>query len=90
MSKAIVDPSELRRFAQTLKRFNSDIQERTTVLAGQLDQLSSSWRDQENKKFTEEFQQHMRVISRFLEMNELHIPYLLRKAEAIDEYLRQR
>ncbi|MEK6247270.1 MAG: WXG100 family type VII secretion target, partial [Planctomycetales bacterium] len=90
MSQAIVDPAELRRFAQTLKRFNSDVQERTTVLSGQLDQLSASWRDQENKKFTEQFQQHMQVVARFLEMNEQHIPYLLRKAEAIEEYLRQR
>jgi hypothetical protein len=29
----------------------------------------------------------MRMISRFLENNDRHVPYLLRKAEHIEEYL---
>ena len=90
MAQAIVDPNELRRFAQTLKQFNAELAERTTALAGQLNALSTSWRDQENKKFTEEFEQHMKVVSRFIEANNQHIPYLLRKAEHIEEYLQQR
>ena len=28
------------------------------------------------------------MIARFLENNDRHVPYLMRKAEAIDEYLR--
>jgi WXG100 family type VII secretion target len=90
MAQAIVDPSELRRFAQTLKRFNTDLQERTSALAVQLDQLGTTWRDQENKKFTQEFQQHMQMMARFKDLIEQHVPYLLRKAEAIEDYLRQR
>lgn len=90
MAQAVVDPSELRRFAQTLKKFNSEIHERVTGLSGQLSALSNTWRDQENKKFTEEFEQHMKVIARFIEANDQHIPYLLRKAERIEEYLQQR
>ncbi len=90
MAQAIVDPAELRRFAQTLKRFSTDLQERSSSLSMQLDQLGTSWRDQENKKFAQEFQQHMQMMSRFTDSIEQHIPYLLRKAEAIEEYLRQR
>ena len=90
MSQAIVDPNELRRFAQTLKQFNSELAERTTALASQLNALSTTWRDQENTKFTEEFEGHMKVVSRFIEANNQHIPYLLRKAERIEEYLQQR
>ncbi len=90
MSQAIVDPNELRRFAQTLKQFNSELAERTTALASQLNPLGTTWRDQENKKFTEEFEQHKKVVSRFIEANNQHIPYLLRKAERIEEYLQQR
>ena len=90
MSQAIVDPNELRRFAQTLKQFNSEISERTAGLASHLQTLTTTWRDQENKKFTEEFEQHLKVISRFIEANNQHIPYLLRKAEHIEEYLQQR
>ncbi|MEE2706785.1 MAG: WXG100 family type VII secretion target [Planctomycetota bacterium] len=90
MAQAIVDPAELRQFAQTLKQFNTELRERTAALTVQLGQLSTSWRDQENRKFTQEFEQHMQFMSRFNELIEQHIPYLFRKAEAIEEYLQQR
>ena len=90
MPQAIVDPEELRNFARNLKKFNSDIQERITTLGGQLVALGKTWRDQEQRKFSEQFEQHMKGISRFIETAEQHIPYLLRKAEIIEEYLQQR
>lgn len=90
MPQAIVNPEELRRFAQLLKRFDSELAERSTSLAGQLDALQQTWRDQEHQRFVEEFTQQHRAILRFLETNEQHIAYLLRKAERIDEYLQQR
>ena len=90
MSQAIVDPQQLRQFAQTLKQFNQDVLERMTALAAQLGGLSNTWRDQENKKFCEQFEQHLRLMARFVEANNDHIPYLLRKAEHIEEYLSQR
>ena len=90
MTQAIVDPSELRRFAQALKKFNAGLEEGSTALAGQLANLSQSWRDQEHKKFAEEFEMNLRAISRFVETNNEHIPYLLRKAQLIEEYLQQR
>ena len=90
MPQAIVDPEELRRFALSLKKFSGDVQERMTSLNGQMASLERSWRDQEQKKFAEEFQQQIQVLARFLEMVDRHVPYLLRKAEIIEEYLQQR
>lgn len=90
MPQAIVDPEELRRFARNLKKFNTDVQDRATMLGGQLASLEKTWRDQEQKRFVEEFEQHLKVIARFVEVTEQHIPYLLRKAEIIEEYLQQR
>ena len=90
MPQAIVDPEEVRRFARNLRRFNSEVQQRITALASQLVELGKTWRDQEHKKFAEEFEYHMKVISRFIEVTEEHIPYLLRKAEIIEQYLQQR
>lgn len=90
MPQAIVDPEELRRFARNLKKFNAEMQERIAVLGAQLGALGKTWRDQEHQKFAEEFETHMRVISRFIEVTEEHIPYLLRKAEIIEQYLQQR
>ena len=90
MPQAIVDPEDLRRFAQSLKKFNTDMQERTTSLGGQLAALERTWRDQEQKKFAEEFEQQIQVLTRLVETIDRHIPYLLRKAEIIEEYLQQR
>ena len=90
MAQAIVDPAELRRFAQNLKQFNHDLQEQLAALHGQLVGLCSTWRDQEQLKFTEEFEETMQVIERFFAAADLHIPFLMRKAERAEEYLQQR
>ncbi len=90
MAQAIVNPEELRAFALKLKQFNNTLSDQATMLANQLETLSTTWRDQENTKFTEEFREHMRLLAQFVEANNRHIPYLLRKAERIEEYLQQR
>jgi uncharacterized protein YukE len=90
MPQAIVDPEELRRFALSLKKFSGDVQERISSLNGQLSGLERTWRDQEQKKFTEEFQQQVQVFARLIETIDRHVPYLLRKADIIEEYLQQR
>jgi uncharacterized protein YukE len=89
MPQAIVDPEELRRFARNLQKFNNEVQDRLTLLVGQLVGLGTTWRDQENKKFVEEFEQQVKAISSFIEATSQHVPYLLRKAEYIDQYLQQ-
>ena len=90
MSQAIVDPGELRRFAGLLREFNNDLQTRLGSVAGQLNLLNQTWRDQEHLKFAEEFSEHLKLLSRFVEANERHVPYLVRKADRIEEYLQQR
>ena len=90
MPQAIVDPQELRRFGLMLKKFNNEMGEKMSALANQLNDLTNSWRDQEQTKFRIEFEQHMKMIARFIEANNQHIPYLLRKAERIEEYMQQR
>jgi uncharacterized protein YukE len=90
MPQAIVDPEELRLFAQNLKKFSAETQNRITLLSGQLIALSKTWRDQEQKKFSDEFEQQVKVVLRLIEVIEQHIPYLIRKAEIIEEYLHQR
>jgi WXG100 family type VII secretion target len=90
MSQAIVDPAELRRFAQNLKKFNQELEERLTSLRAQLNSLGATWRDQEHKKFVEDFDQHMKVIAKYMDATNEHAPFLLRKADRIDEYLQQR
>jgi uncharacterized protein YukE len=90
MAKAVVDPEELRRFAQDLKRFNNELAAHLSSLHGRLVELGQTWRDQEQRKFTEEFEKTMKVLARFVDASNQHIPFLLRKAQRVDEYLEQR
>ena len=90
MSKAIVDPEDLRKFAHDLKRFNGELQSQMSALHGRLMELGQTWRDQEHKKFAEEFEKTIKVLSRFVDAADKHIPFLLRKAHRVDEYLQQR
>jgi uncharacterized protein YukE len=90
MSSAIVDPAELRRFATNLKRFNADLQTSLAGLHGQLVSLGDSWRDQEHDRFRQEFETTMHALERFIEIAGEHVPFLLRKAERIEEYMSQR
>jgi hypothetical protein len=89
MNQAIVDPAELRRFAQTLRRFNEDLADRTAGVSGQLSSLAQTWRDKEHLKFSEDFSANMKALGRFMESNETYIPYLMRKAQLIEEYMQQ-
>jgi uncharacterized protein YukE len=87
MAQAVVDPEELRQFAQSLKKFNAQLRERAGALSNQLAALNASWRDQEHKKFADEFETNMKVLLRFAETADQYVPYLLRKAQHIEDYL---
>ena len=85
-----MDPEEVRRFAKELKRFNDDVAVRASALQARFASLGSTWQDQEHEKFAEEFLSTMKVMRKFVEVSEQHTPYLLRKAQRIEEYLNQR
>jgi uncharacterized protein YukE len=87
MPQAVVDPDELRQFAHSLKKFNSQLRDKAAVLGNQLSALSASWRDQEHKKFADEFETNMKVLLRFTETADEYVPHLLRKAQHIEDYL---
>jgi uncharacterized protein YukE len=90
MPQAIMDPEQVRRFAEELKRFNSDIQDRMSALQARFSALGDTWQDQEHSKFADEFKQTTKALKKFVEIANQHIPFLLRKAQRIEEYLNQR
>lgn len=85
-----MDPEEVRRFAKEMKRFNDDVQARAAALNARFAALGSTWQDQEHAKFAEEFVSTMKVLKKFVEIADQHTPFLLRKAQRIEEYLDQR
>jgi len=85
-----MDPEEVRRFAAELKRFNDDVQMKAASLQSRFTALGTTWQDQDHEKFAEEFIATMKVLRKFMETSEKHTPYLLRKAQRIEQYLDQR
>lgn len=89
MAKVVVDPEELRRFAFELKRFNAEMQSQTTSMQRRFVKLGETWQDQEHAKFADDFQKMLTTLTKFVEASDKHIPFLLRKAQKIQEYLDQ-
>ncbi len=90
MAKVNVDPDELRRFAKELNRFNEELGKLFGGLKAKMNNLEKNWNDQEQVKFSSEFDLTTRSLGRFLELSEEHTKTLLKKAHHIEEYLRQR
>jgi WXG100 family type VII secretion target len=90
MPQAIMDPEQVRRFADELQRFNRDLQNRLGSLQARFAALGDSWQDQEHTKFSDEFKQTVKALKKFVEVSDQHVPYLQRKAQKIEEYLNQR
>ena len=85
-----MDPEEVRRFASELKRFHEDVQMNSSSLQARFASLGTTWQDQDHEKFAEEFLTTMKVLRKFMEVSEKHTPFLLRKAQRIEQYLDQR
>jgi WXG100 family type VII secretion target len=90
MSKAHVDPMELRKFAGDLNRFSQEVQGLLASLNGKMRSLEQSWRDQEQRKFAEAFQHTSKQVANFLEAAHEHAQLLNKKAAVIEDYLKQR
>ena len=90
MGKAAVDPAELRSFASDLNRFHNELQGFFAGLHGKMRALEQTWRDQEQRKFAESFEQTAKGLSSFLEASHQHVQFLGKKASLIEEYLKQR
>ena len=51
MAQAIMNPEEVRRFAQELKRFNTEMVQRAASLQSRFTSLGETWQDAEHEKF---------------------------------------
>ena len=83
------DPQEMRRFANSLKEFNSLLSESIGKLNGQFRSLGETWRDPAYAKFAQEFESTLNELRRFEKVASEVIPNLQRTADRIDEVHRQ-
>ena len=87
MTQAVGDPDQIRQFAAQLAQFTEELRQRGSSLAAQMNQLEQTWRDEQQRKFSQEFQDQLRQLQRLIQATDQHVPYLLRKAEQLDLYL---
>ena len=90
MAQAIGSPEDLERFAQELKQFNGQLAQSMARLQCQFTRVGDTWRDQEHQRYAQEFEQTMRILQQFSRSSEQQIPFLLKKAQRLREYLNQR
>lgn len=88
--QAIVKPEDLRKFAAELKQFSEHLKSDGMRLRGQLQRVGETWRDQEHQRFAEEFDQTVKVFNQLNREAEKYVAFLIRKAQAAEEYLRRR
>jgi uncharacterized protein YukE len=88
--QAIVNPKDVREFSTQLKKYNEEVNNMTSRLNAQFQKLGTTWRDQEHKKFEQEFEKMMKYIKHFEKISNQHIPFLNRKAQKAEDYLSQR
>jgi uncharacterized protein YukE len=87
MTQAVGDPDQIRQFAAQLAQFTEELRQRGSSLAAQMNQLEQTWRDEQQRKFSQEFQDQLRQLQRLIQATDQHVPYLMRKAEQLDLYL---
>jgi uncharacterized protein YukE len=90
MAKAIIDPGEVRKFASDLQRFTNAMEEQMNALMARHRALGQTWKDQEHRKFSEDFEHSMRSLARFRNTVHEHVPFLKKKAQRAEDYLNQR
>lgn len=88
MSQVHVDPEKLRSFAQQLKRFAQQTKTTQMSIAQQLQRLGGTWRDQEHKRFVEQFQRTSQLLQSFAAEAEKLTPVLEKDALNIEEFRR--
>jgi uncharacterized protein YukE len=78
-TKVDVDIDELERFATQLRQFNQELEQITYKVEGQLQNLGSSWRDDQYVKFSEEWHSTFRAVNKYLDTAPEYVRHLMVK-----------
>ncbi|MFC2738333.1 MAG: hypothetical protein ACFN25_09700 [Leptotrichia wadei] len=85
MARVLVEPEDLREFANGIRKYLDTVESETNNLKNIFDKLE--WNDQKTEEFSERLDELLRILEHFKEGAEEEIPYLLQQAETLEEYL---
>jgi uncharacterized protein YukE len=83
----IVDPDEVRQFANSLKRAAEAIKGRKTDTNSSYKHLTQVWKDEKYRQFDRVFLDTMTQLDQFLRLAEDYAGYLRKKAAKAKAYL---
>lgn len=86
MAGAIVDPEELRKFSYHLQKISMDLRGLKDSTRVKMNHLNQTWKDQENAKFVQQFEQDMKLLDKLMHTAEEYSAFLKRKASSLDPY----
>ena len=86
MANVIVDPEEMRKFANYLLKLAMDLRTMKMETRYKMHHLNQSWRDNENARFVQQFEQELKPLDKLIQMAEDYRRFLLLKASTLDNY----
>jgi ubiquinone biosynthesis protein UbiJ len=86
LPKVDADPDELRQTAQLLRRFKSEVEQQLGRVTGKIASMSGA--DPQQRRFAAEWDKTAKSLRSFLAAIDSHAPYLERKAQQLEDYLR--
>ena len=89
MSQVIVNPDELRRFANYLDELRESLQHKKFTATHSFEHLRQSWRDAKYAQFEKTFTNTSQELDQFLKMTKTYADFLRQKAAKGDRYLRR-
>lgn len=90
MADAIVNPEELKQFASHLSKVSSEFRQLRETTRSKMSHLNQSWRDGENAKFVQQFEQDIKPLEKLIQTAEEYSSFLKRKAASIEPYFNTR
>jgi hypothetical protein len=88
--QAIVDPSEVRAFANQLEGNLREVRSRLRTVDGEFHQLNAVWKDVKYDVFGKIFEESKDVLEEFISRSENYAEHLRHRARILDPYFDNR
>lgn len=90
MSRAVVDPEQVRNFARHLDKSTSAIRGQKSATIAGFARLHETWRDEKYARFEPVFVEAMKLVERYVEQSDQYSIFLKKKAALAQKFLDQR
>jgi hypothetical protein len=87
MTRIVLNPEELRRFASFLEAQCGELRGRKSAIEAAFCQLAEYWKDKKQHRHEADFEYTSKLLDAFLAHSDAYMSYLRKKARKADAYL---